>query len=71
MRMFFAVVVVITIVGSYVTPFVNSEPIVIQFIGVDLLTLNGPQFADEAEGWFNVALIFGIISTAYYFTQHS
>lgn len=67
MRMFFAVVVVITIVGSYVTPFVNSEPIVIQFIGFDLLTLNGPQFADEAEGWFNVALIFGIISTAILF----
>jgi Na+/melibiose symporter-like transporter len=40
---------------------------VIQFIGIDLLTLNGPQFADEAEGWFNVALIFGIISTAILF----
>ena len=58
MRMFFAVVVVITIVGSYVTPFVNSQPIVIEFIGIELLTLNGPQFADEAEGWFNIALIF-------------
>jgi sugar (glycoside-pentoside-hexuronide) transporter len=64
MRMFFAVVVVITIVGSYVTPFVNSQPIVINFIGVDLLTLNGPQFKDEAQGWFYVAVIFGIISTA-------
>ena len=63
MRMFFAVVVVITIVGSYVTPFVNSEPIIIEFIGIELLTLNGPQFKDEAEGWFFVALIFGIIST--------
>ena len=64
MRMFFAVVVVITIVGSYVTPFVNSQPIVIEFIGVKLLELNGPQFSDEAEGWFSVALIFGILSTA-------
>ena len=64
MRMFFAVVVVITIVGSYVTPFVNSQPIVINFIVVDLLTLNGPQFKDEAQGWFYVAVIFGIISTA-------
>ncbi len=67
MRMFFAVVVVITIVGSYVTPFVNSNPIVIEFVGVNLLTLNGPQFKDEAEGWFTVALIFGIISTAILF----
>ena len=63
MRMFFAVVVVITIVGSYVTPFVNSQPIIIEFIGIELLTLNGPQFKDEAEGWFYIAVIFGIIST--------
>ena len=63
MRMFFAVVVVITIVGSYVTPFVNSEPIIVQFIGIELLTINGPKFANEADGWFYVALIFGIIST--------
>jgi len=63
MRMFFAVIIVITIVGSYVTPFVNSQPIVIEFIGVSLATLNGPKFADEAQGWFTVAMIFGIIST--------
>ena len=67
MRMFFAVVVVITIVGSYVTPYVNSNPIVVEFIGKEIVTFNGPQFKDEAEGWFNVALIFGIISTAILF----
>jgi len=67
MRMFFAVIVVITIVGSYVTPFVNSDPIVVEFIGVELLTWHGPQFADEAEGWFSVALAFGIISTVILF----
>ena len=63
MRMFFAVVVVITVVGSYVTPFVNSQPIIIEFIGLELVTLNGPQFKDEAEGWFYVAVIFGTISS--------
>ena len=63
LRMFFAVVVVITIVGSYVTPFVNSAPIVVEFVGIKLLTFNGPQFSSEAEGWFYVAIIFGIIST--------
>ena len=31
------------------------------------MTLNGPQFADEAEGWFNIALIFGFISTCILF----
>tara|TARA_X000000368_G_scaffold403411_1_gene378352 strand:+ start:425 stop:1816 length:1392 start_codon:yes stop_codon:yes gene_type:complete len=67
MRMFFAVVVVITIIGSYVTPYVNSNPIVVEFIGKEIVTFNGPQFKDEAEGWFNVALIFGIISTAILF----
>ena len=67
MRMFFAVVVVITIVGSYVTPFVNSEPIVIQFIGVDLLTLNGLNSPMKKKVKFNVALIFGVISTAILF----
>lgn len=63
MRMFFAVIIVITVVGSYVTPFVNSQPIIVEFVGVHLMTLQGPQFSDEAQGWFTVAVIFGIIST--------
>ena len=63
MRMFFAVVVVITIVGSYVTPFVNSDPIVVEFIGKEIVTFNGPDFKSEEEGWFYVSIIFGIIST--------
>ncbi|RCL31201.1 MAG: MFS transporter [Puniceicoccaceae bacterium] len=63
MRMFFAVIIVITVVGSYVTPFVNSQPIIVEFVGVHLMTLQGPQFSDEADGWFTVAVIFGIIST--------
>jgi len=67
MRMFFAVVVVITIVGSYVRPFVMGEPIILEFIGKELLTLQGPSFKDEAQGWFYTSVIFGIISTVILF----
>ena len=67
MRMFFAVVVVITIVGSYVRPFVMGEPIVFEFIGKELLTLQGPSFKDEAQGWLYTSIIFGVISTTILF----
>ncbi|MEC8190503.1 MAG: MFS transporter, partial [Verrucomicrobiota bacterium] len=67
MRMFFAVVVVITIVGSYVRPFVMGEPIILEFIGKELFTLQGPSFKDEAQGWFYTSVIFGIISTVILF----
>ena len=53
----------ITIVGAYVKPFVNGEPIIIELVGIEFMTLYGPQFSTESEGWYYVALIFGIIST--------
>ena len=59
----FAVPIVCTIVGAYVKPFVNGEPIIIELVGIEFMTLYGPQFSTESEGWYYVALIFGIIST--------
>ena len=59
LRMFFAVPIVCTIVGAYVKPFVNGEPIIIELVGIEFMTLYGPQFSTRLL----CSLNFGIIST--------